>query len=293
MSKSEDQPSRFIEAVSPLLPSSVWKSTVPIVEVRGSRLCQFGTGTVLRIADAAFLVTAAHVALAMRRDGVKYALGAPSGSFTDVSGDWITSAPGQYGFRDDPFDVAVLKLGEKQVSALFGIEYLQMDDVSDAVGSGRFLFCLCGFPSVWSTPSEGEGQALSLKPFQFTTYEYEGSTSGLGTFEPRFHLLLNPAPDGIRDHDGNEVSMLSYSGYPTRFPKDLGGISGCSVWRIADTQAPRSDWSNRGAKWVGIQTGVYPEAKAIKATRWIAVRTVLWEAFPNLRPALSLWTPTS
>ena len=53
----------------------------------------------------------------------------------------------------------------------------------------------------------------------------------------------------------------------------------------------------QGGRWylkerpsiVAVQTSVYPRPQIIKATRWVAVSTLLHETFPELRPALALW----
>ena len=74
-----------------------------------------------------------------------------------------------------------------------------------------------------------------------------------------------------------------------QFPKHLGGISGCGVWRIGDLTIDISDWRIEGfARLVAVQTGFYHSAHVIKATRWIAVSTLIHDAYPDLRPAMHL-----
>lgn len=70
-------------------------------------------------------------------------------------------------------------------------------------------------------------------------------------------------------------------GQPATFPRDLRGISGCPVWAIGDLVRPVAEW--RPPRVAGVQTGAYQGSEVIRATRWVAVTTLLTEAFPNLR----------
>jgi hypothetical protein len=63
------------------------------------------------------------------------------------------------------------------------------------------------------------------------------------------------------------------------------------VWTIGDSKKPPTDWDADQARLIAVQTGVYPQRKIIKATRWIAVSTLLYEAFPELRGAMNLFRP--
>src|SRR3990172_5522157 len=47
--------------ISDCIPAEAWESTVGIIIVVDKILHQFGTGTLFRVADRSFLVTAAHV----------------------------------------------------------------------------------------------------------------------------------------------------------------------------------------------------------------------------------------
>jgi len=49
------------------------------------------------------------------------------------------------------------------------------------------------------------------------------------------------------------------------------------------------NWKKERPKVVAVQTSVYEKSRAIKATRWIAVSTLIHEAFPELRPSMNLW----
>jgi hypothetical protein len=50
-------------------------------------------------------------------------------------------------------------------------------------------------------------------------------------------------------------------------------------------------WGRCLPKVVGVETSIYQESQVIRVTRWGAVTTLISDAFAELRPALSLWTP--
>ena len=63
MKPSAPEHQGFYDDLSRLLPATAWQSTVPILAWHQGMLRQHGTGTLFRIADTSFLVTAAHVIL--------------------------------------------------------------------------------------------------------------------------------------------------------------------------------------------------------------------------------------
>ena len=72
-----------------------------------------------------------------------------------------------------------------------------------------------------------------------------------------------------------------------RGPKSSGGTvssipSGCSIWM--DDGA----WEPEKARIIAVETGLYTVARAVKGTYWGAVARLLWEAFPDLKPAMRL-----
>lgn len=74
-------------------------------------LHQFGTGTLLKVADVSLLVTAAHVVTLAKDHGIPLLISS-GGSFTQLDGNWC------YSSDDTPFDVAILRLPEDVASQL-------------------------------------------------------------------------------------------------------------------------------------------------------------------------------
>ena len=137
--------------------------------------------------------------------------------------------------------------------------------------------------------SRGDGEKLQLKALEYVTYASSADRKQLTGFDSRYHLLLCGAAEQITLPDGSDVVFQDRSGRAATFPRDLKGISGCAVWAIGDLTLPVEDWGP--ARVVGVQTGVYQESEVIRATRWVAVTTLLNETYPELRPAMQLWAP--
>jgi hypothetical protein len=271
------------------IPPEAWQSTVAIVIVCGTELRQFGTGTLFRVADQSFIVTAGHVIKDANKSQNDLCITCSNGSFVQVHGIWMCSAEGQYGTTKDPFDVALLPLDSTIVAKLSDKSFLRLDDVCLIDDLSNGMFCLFGYPALWSQNSINTDQYLLLKPFQYTTYAFDGSTEALDGYQSRFHLLLSADLLGSTDIDGRQIKFRSRHGLPARFPGDLGGISGCSIWMIGDVKRPIQEWKKERPKIVAVQTGVFNDLGIIKTTRWVAVSTLMYEAFPELRSSIMLW----
>ncbi len=244
-------------------------------------LRQFGTGTLLKIADDLFLITAAHVAIRAKELRKSLCIGVGS-AFIQLHGDWCLSS------ENTPFDIAALRLPEDIANKLEDAAHVCLQDVDFATDLSKGVFCLLGYPYPLSIPSTLNHTTLNVTPFQFLTYAYEGETENLAKYQQKYHLLLS-AQGGGTDNDGKPINFADRNGVSLKFPKDLGGISGCSIWKIGEYNKPLHEWKRYRPKIVAVQTSVYSEAQIIKGTRWIAVSILLYQAFPDLQQVLRLW----
>ncbi len=277
------------EKMLPHLPEQAWHSTVAIVVPCGTSVHQFGTGVLLGVADDSFVVTAGHVVKQAAKDGKTLGISSAVDSIVAVPGDWVCSSETQKGRSGDPFDVAVHRLPPSTVSRLDGKVFLRLDDIEFGRQPPAAVYVVSGFPAVWSSPSASVSDRLRLKPFQYTTLRYDGPTDALEGYEPCLHLLLGADLESSSTEHGSRASFQNLHGDNVPFPQGLGGVSGCSVWRIGDLTTPIDEWGRERSRIVAVQTGVYPQKRLIKATRWVAVSTLLHNAFPELRPAMHLW----
>ncbi|MFO8007904.1 MAG: hypothetical protein R6V05_09220 [Candidatus Brocadiia bacterium] len=279
------------EKVTAHIPGSAWKSATAIVIAQKNAVHQFGTAILFSVGDYSFAVTAGHVVKEAQRRGKTLALSSAAGSFVAVPGQWLASSEGQYRTDTDPFDIAVHKLPQDTVDRLSGKAFLRFDDIEFGSQPATAVYTLFGFPAVLTKSSTSDADKLLLRPFQYTTFAYDRETDGLAEYQERFHLLLDAQLGHSSAGDGSPAQFRDRQGNHVPFPKGLGGISGCSVWRIGDLNTAIDDWGRERARNVAVQTSVYHGSQAIKATRWIAVRTLLHEAFPEVRPSMRLWRP--
>ena len=267
------------------LPHQAPESIVAIVIARPPSVHLLGTGTLFEVGGEQFVVTAAHVI----KTAWRHTIGISSDSgFVATPGDWMVSMPRNDSLTDY-LDVAVYKVPTRARERLLGKRFLRRSDLDFRELATRTVFSLCGFPGVFSAPSHGEGEKVLLRPLEYTTYaSCKQQALPLPDFDSRYHLLLEGDPDDLSLPDGTPAIVRARDGTPASFPLALRGMSGCAVWAIGDLDLPVESWGP--PRVVGIQTGVYTESKTVTAVRWIAVNTLLYEAFADLRPAIRLWT---
>jgi len=272
------------------IPDKAWNSTVSISINEGETLHQHGTGTLFKIGDASFIITAGHVVkLAKENDRILCMAVGKSASYVQLHGTWICSAENQGYDNSDLFDIAVLRLQPETVQKITNKSFLGIIDVDTDSNLGAGIFSLFGFPSQLSLPSTNVDKKMVLKPFQYTTYAHEGEANNLERFVERYHFLLGSKPKESTDINGNPMKITNRNGEILDFPLGLRGISGCSVWKIGEYDKPINTWEKERPRLVGVQTAVYNNSQLIKVTKWIAVSTIIYGAFPDLRSAMSLW----
>jgi len=270
------------------VPSVVAASTVAVICFQGQSVAQIGSGTLLAIADARFLVTAAHVAMAVKKmEGTPGIAAIKANSLTSITGQWILSASDNGTAEGDRYDIALYRLDEREQNRLIGCEFVRLSDIRFTSDLSNGYFVLCGFPNHWSVSSDSPAATLILKPIQYGAWSYSGSVKGLEGYDATHHMLLEAKPETMVDHKGQNASMRTRAGYWVDMPGGLRGISGCSVWMIGDITASPRTWTPQSARIVGVETGVFEGATpTIKATKWKAVLSLLYAAFPDLRPSI-------
>lgn len=285
---SASEISTLVRALIARTPIRVASSTVAIVGSRSGNVRHLGTGTLLAVANEKFIVTAAHVLSTAKEQELTVAISPASGGvFTAVTArDWVVTANDGL---EDPHDIALYRLDNRELGRLDKVEFVRIVDICFDRNLSSAYFVVCGFPAIWSTTSHSDDDEMKAKLLQYGTYPFKGSVSALAGFDSERHILLDAAPGDVLDHNGDSFRFRTRSGYPANMPGDLAGISGCSVWRIGDLGVPVSEWDIGSAQIVGVQTGVFKSVRAIKATRWNSVTTLLYAAFPDLRAAIDIY----
>ena len=253
-----------------------WDSTVNVVVVLNRTLRQHGSGSLYRVGTMSFLVTAAHVIEQTLEHGCGMGVSGPNGKYVGMTGDAIIS--------NESSDVSVVRLSDDVVEKLQGSTYLTMNDICFTSDLSQGVFTLFGFPAIWV---KDDGERMNLERFQFTSHAFEGDSSLLSGYTSNIHFLINGQLIGITERDGSQAQFSKHDGSPAQFPKDLRGISGCPVWKIADLPALRRREKGQSARVVGVQTCGYPDC--IRATRWAVVNGLIVQRYPELWPVLSMW----
>jgi hypothetical protein len=291
MSSADDKRQRLQaktnRTIGSRIPRWAWDGVVSIVLSSKTILYQFATGTLFQVAGQRFIVTAAHSIRIAAEYHKTIGVTCDSNSFMSTSGDWICSEPFQYGSVEDPFDIAVYPIPNEFVRRFNRQRFIQLSEVRfDVLPSG--VFVLFGYPGIWSVPSKSDDQKLKIKPFEYAAIHYGGDLSSINGYQPKLHFLLDADSKGISLSDGSRAKLRKSDGSRATFPRDLKGISGCPVWLAGDQRIAVEDWQSLPVGLAGVQTGVYQESGAIRVTRWIAVTTLIHEAFPELRCALRI-----
>lgn len=277
------------ERIAAKIPAKAWESIVPIVVANPPSIHLLGTGSLFEIAGDFFVVTAAHVIKLAYEKGKTLGISDDGTSFIALGGEWFVSAPVQRDGVEDPFDVAVYRLPGRAVERLRAKRFLRRADIEFDEHSPTAVFAVFGFPGLWSMGGGGDGETLRLKALEYVTYASSATGRTLIGFDSKYHFLLDGTAKQVALPDGSPMVFRHRDGAAATFPRDLRGISGCAVWVLGDLAVPVDEW--RPAQVVAVQTGVYQDSEVIRATRWVAVTTLLNEACPELRPAMLLWTP--
>jgi hypothetical protein len=281
MNAQQQNISRLLKSIEPHVPQQAWSSTVAIVIVDRPRalnyrprLLHYGSGILFRVADDSFVVTAAHVITEARKRSNTLGFSSVTGFVAPIN-QWFVSAQGQLGADGDAFDIAACKLSKNEVEKLTGKTFVSVEDLELGPHSPSAVYSLFGFPGIWSKPIGSDSDGLQLKPFQFTTYAYAGQTLSLSGYQEDTHLLLDAELSTTFEYDGSQARFQDTQGNHADFPVSLTGISGCSVWRIGDWDVPPESWHRIQPRMVAVVTSARPSEKAIQATRWSAICSVI------------------
>jgi hypothetical protein len=277
-------PPELVVAAIASVPPVVVDSVVAIVQATGPVVRQFGTGILLKVADRAFVITAGHVATRAHAMQTSVGItGATDRKFIALTEPFIATV-GEH----NPYDLAICPLTDSQCARLGFDSFVRLDNAGHVAPDRSFYFVITGFPQIWAAASTSPSEGVKVKALQFGGNNYKGSPIGLKHYSENHHLLLQASEENALNELGTELVFRDRNGMRANFPGDIEGVSGCSVWSIGDLSAPPSEWQHDSARIVGVLTGVYPNARVIKATRWIGVVTLLYLAYPELRPALEL-----
>jgi hypothetical protein len=279
---TDEQYSQAMQRIDKMVPTDlVSASSVAILIERGRQLGILGSGTLFRIAEESFVITAAHVV--KNSEGVNLRL-APNLCRPDEIVPLIGEA-----IRDDrdTFDVAAIHLQGQIAEKIDPNRFLRLSHVSFAEDLAEGFFVVFGYPEMMFSHDKGN---VKIMLFHHGGPAYTSESSAIPHYDPHLSLLLDADIDETRCVDGKRIDFRYPQGPSAPFPTELKGISGGSVWQIMrNPHDIREDSAN--ARIVAVEVAICQSKRCIRATRWKAVRDMLRSEMPNLRSVIDMWRP--
>jgi hypothetical protein len=231
-----------------------------------------GSGVLLKIAEAGFVLSAAHVL-----DGAHHAqvvLGGYAGALIHLRGVVFGVAHDK-----DDVDVAFMRLPDEAADALgtAGKKFLRLNEtdfVATAPVPGQYT--VVGLPQQFAKrdPATGEFNSTSVS---YTTVLYPAE---LDSFTQGISIALICSQNETVSPDG-ELARLP----------DLHGISGGWIWRLyGPNHRPLRMWEPGWIRLAAIEHTVVA-GKAIKGTLLRAVIAMILKTYPELRRSIQLSFP--
>jgi hypothetical protein len=166
-----------------------WTSSAAIVIRRGDTFRVHGSGTLMRIGEKSFLVTASHV-LESAADSNLQLLVQGTNKMLGLNGTAIV-CPGH------TIDVAAFELSPGMVETVPPGAFLSWDHVSMSEVSEDALFAVFGFPEFMAT---FEQEKFKLARFHYMAPEFKGEASSLARIIHRIDRSGDDLVD-VRDSD--------------------------------------------------------------------------------------------
>lgn len=280
---TEEQYSQVIQRIDKMVPTDlVSASSVAILIERGPQLGMLGSGTLFRIAEESFVITAAHVMKRGEGRNLRLApnLGGP-GDIIPFEGDAILD-------ERDTFDVAAVHLKPHVAEKIDPKRFLRLTNVSFVEDFAEGIFIVFGYPEMMFSHDKSN---LKIILFRHGGPVYTGETSVIPNYDSHVSLLLDADIDETRGVDGKPIEFCYSQGPSALFPTELKGISGGSVWQVMrNPHDIREDSGN--ARIVAVEVAICQARRCIRATRWKAVKHMLQSAMPTkLGRAIDMWRP--
>lgn len=236
-----------------------------------------GTGVLLKIADASFVLSAGHVLKKAEEMQIQI------GPMAKGSRLIALQRGEQFAFSDDldDLDLGFIRLSTEASDELARYKkFTRMNELdlstSDPI-PGRY--CILGFPSQINTPD------YSKKLIDAMHFHYLGEPI-LNAPEAKhgMSILLKVTKDTVMLSDPeNSISEEQ------RMP-ELGGISGCGMWRLygVEDRIARLDlWEPSWIRLVGIEH-TWARRKWVKGSFAKHVVDMIEQAYPELHPSIRL-----
>jgi hypothetical protein len=225
---------------------------------------QYGSGVLLRVADARFVVTANHVCRLFLEQGCSCFL---SGA------EKLIPLGNAKVWRLESSDLAVIRLTESVWTALSpGKSFARLPELDgrDETHEVGGIYCVFGYPSDSST-TDHEARMHKMVAEHVWGIPYGAHKQPLLSFDPTRHIAIE-FREGSHPHPG--------------------GMSGCGMWRVLKAGVPGATWFTDDIRLVAIEhTLGHRDGDALVGSRIGYLPTMIEAHDPSLAPVLALEWP--
>ncbi len=260
------------------------KYTVALFAYQFGAQAKFGTGVLLQVADACFIITASHVAICGVSDGpargfdglpLTVATGDQNPAGVPLAWNIIHQIP-------DPTDIALIELENKQADAIrrdkrfLSLGHFDIRpelDYDDA-------YVILGYPNDDTiTDPVARGSWSAIHGYFTQPYPWDRGTL-LDKFDKDVHFAFNHLPGPNRNYGG------PHRGFPAPT-----GISGCGIWKVNSNGEPPDRWDPEKARLIAIEHAAYKDCQVIKGTKIPYLVALLRKHRPDLLKSIDLSFP--
>jgi hypothetical protein len=267
-------------------PERLEKSCVLMVGAKAPRFGTIGSGVLFQIAEAFFLVTAAHVFRNAHLNGLTIGITSDNNRFLVLSGEWYSISLESFEAFEDSVDIAVYRFSQSELAKLNESDFLRMSNVGNPRSNG--IYTVVGFPGVLAGVVDGAPDTLLNRALALTIPAHDGPLPALHNFNPKYSIVLDANSAFSTSKEGDQALMSNLSANAQDTLKDLKGMSGGPVWIIATSGTNPASWKRDFPKLIGVQIGIFPESDLLRVTKWECVIKFIRLGWPELSSAIDI-----
>jgi len=250
-------------------------ASVPIYGFQNDEVRQDRTGILFRIADAYFILTAAHNLQAIIQARIPLCADFSVTHHVPIP---IVEAEFQ-ATEEGGRDVAAIRLPLSVVEE-FPPEriFLTMADMDCKSQPTKGFYALFGFPNAWYRRVD---DVQRTDPLAFVGSLYDGEMNPDAFFDPAVHIAMGFDQQAINALTHEEVTI-----------PHINGLSGCGLWRIAPySKAALTNWNPGKVRLVAIQHRWFSRRCYVQGT-WIGhALDLIRDKYPTLQEAMRISYP--
>lgn len=244
----------------------IFEHTVGIYfQMAGGDPVPWGSGVLLRIADASFVLSASHVLKRASEATLRLAPSVEGSRFVTIS-----SLDLQRSKDTEHLDIGWMRLSEDDSQKLaIHKRFLRMSHLDTEQRMSEGAYVVAGYPVELTKVDKNE---ITANRFSYLT-----NLAPVENEIPGVTLGLSFKSSILRHEDGTDTARMP----------SLGGISGCGIWRVwADSQGnPIGRWDTSWIRLAGIEHAV-TSRRSIRGTIIGHMLGMIARSYPELLPSI-------